>query len=99
MYGQRNIKKKKNLLQFSTPHIGTQLTHGEHANHLRAPQQFTQIARQNQGEWRQHAAMRGVVLSAAISDEDLIDSDHAPQPLVCPSHTLRNVQICGGQFL
>jgi len=68
------------MLQFSTPHIGTQLAHGAHANHLRAPQQFPQIIRQKPAERRQHAAMSGVVLSAAISAEDIIESEHAPRP-------------------
>jgi len=43
--------------------------------------------------------MRGVVLSAAISTEDIIESEHAPQLLICPSHTLRNIQICGANFV
>jgi hypothetical protein len=87
------------VLQFPTPHIGTRLTDGAHANHLRAPQQFTQIVRRKQGERRQHAAMRGVALSVAVSAEDIIESEHAPRPLFCPSHTLTNIPICGANFV
>jgi len=43
--------------------------------------------------------MRGVALSAAVSAEHIIESEHASQLLACPSHTFRNIPICGANFV